>query len=80
MSYTRVVDELRHKERLAAMEKGLELPPELAEPAETNGKSNGLRSGLIGLGVGLALGFILAMTALVTLRIATALRHRHPAS
>jgi len=46
--------ELRHKERLAAMEKGLELPPELAEPAETNGKSNGLRSGLIGLGVGTA--------------------------
>jgi hypothetical protein len=55
--------ELRHKERLAAMEKGLELPPELAEPSETNGKSNGLRSGLIGLGVGVVLYFALREVA-----------------
>jgi uncharacterized protein (DUF697 family) len=51
--------ELRHKERLAAMEKGLELPPELAEPVEDERKSNGLRSGLIGVGVGAVLYFAL---------------------
>lgn len=55
--------ELRHKERLAAMEKGLELPPELEEPSEPNGKASGLRSGLIGLGVGVVLYFALREVA-----------------
>lgn len=55
--------ELRHRERLAAMEKGLELPPELAEPVEDAQRSNGLRSGLIGLGVGVVLYFALDRVA-----------------
>lgn len=55
--------ELRHKERLAAMEKGLELPPELAEPVEDPGKSSGLRSGLIALAVGITLYFALRAVA-----------------
>lgn len=45
-------NELRHRERLAAIEKGIELPP---EPAVDNGSSksrNQLRSGLISLFVG----------------------------
>ena len=53
--------ELRHKERLAAMEKGLELPPEL-EDLDNGGKrsrSGSLRSGLIGVGVGIVLYFAL---------------------
>jgi predicted membrane-bound spermidine synthase len=46
----------RHKERLAAIEKGLDLPFEAAEPE--NGKKGGsLRSGLIGLFVGVVLYF-----------------------
>jgi len=53
--------ELRHKERLAAIEKGLELPPELEEP--DNGRkqrsSTPLRQGLIGLAVGIVLYFAL---------------------
>lgn len=56
-------NELRHKERLVAMEKGLELPPELAEPIEEAAKSNGLRSGMIGLGVGVVLYFALSEVA-----------------
>lgn len=55
--------ELRHKERLAAMEKGIELPPELGEPAEEAAKSNGLRSGMIGVGVGTVLYFALREVA-----------------
>lgn len=57
--------ELRHKERLAAIEKGLELPPEL-EDADMAGKrphSGSLRSGLIGLGVGVVLYFALDRVA-----------------
>jgi len=53
--------ELRHKERLAAIEKGLELPPEL-EDLDNGGKrsrSGSLRSGLIGVGVGIVLYFAL---------------------
>lgn len=50
--------ELRHKERLAAIEKGLELPPEPVEPDEGR-KNGGLRSGLIGLFVGIVLYFAL---------------------
>jgi uncharacterized membrane protein HdeD (DUF308 family) len=46
----------RHKERLAAIEKGLDLPFDAAEPE--NGKKGGsLRSGLIGLFVGIVLYF-----------------------
>ena len=53
--------ELRHKERLAAMEKGLELPPELEDPDNSGKRSRAgsLRSGLIGLGVGIVLYFAL---------------------
>jgi cadmium resistance protein CadD (predicted permease) len=53
--------ELRHKERLAAMEKGLELPPELEDPGNGGKRSRtgSLRSGLIGLGVGIVLYFAL---------------------
>ena len=57
--------ELRHKERLAAMEKGLEPPPEL-EDLDIGGKrsrSGSLRSGLIGLGVGIVLYFALDRVA-----------------
>jgi uncharacterized membrane protein HdeD (DUF308 family) len=55
-------NDMRHKERLAAIEKGLELPPDV-EPSE-NGKENGkkhssLRIGLIGLFVGIVLYFAL---------------------
>jgi len=57
--------ELRHKERLVAIEKGLELPPEFEEP-DGNGKRAGagsLRSGLIGLFVGGVLYFALDAVA-----------------
>lgn len=46
--------EMRHKERMAALEKGLELPPEPVE-LEVAKKSGGLRSGLSGLLVGIVL-------------------------
>lgn len=55
--------ELRHRERLAAMEKGLELPPELADSDEGDRKSNGLRSGMIGVAVGVVLYFALREVA-----------------
>ncbi len=57
--------ELRHKERLAAMEKGLEPPAEL-EDSDFTGKrsrSGALRSGLIGLAVGIVLYFALDRVA-----------------
>ena len=48
----------RHKERMAAIEKGLELPPEPpAPPAQTPPRSRYLLRGLIWLGVGLAITF-----------------------
>src|SRR5436305_12669854 len=48
----------RHKERMAAIEKGLELPPEsLPQPAQMPPRSRYLLRGLIRLGVGLALSF-----------------------
>lgn len=53
--------ELRHKERLVAIEKGLELPPEL-DDQDNGGKrsrSSSLRQGLIWLGVGIVLYFAL---------------------
>jgi hypothetical protein len=57
--------ELRHKERLAAMEKGLELPPELEDldNGKKRSRSGSLRSGLIGLGVGIVLYFALDRVA-----------------
>jgi Domain of unknown function (DUF6249) len=46
----------RHKERMAAIEKGLELPPEsLPQPAQMPPRARYLLRGLIWLGVGLAL-------------------------
>ena len=51
-------NDMRHKERLAAIEKGLEIPPEPVEP-ENGKKSGALRSSLIGLFVGIVLYFAL---------------------
>jgi hypothetical protein len=48
----------RHKERMAAIEKGLELPPEsLPQPEQMPPRSRYLLRGLIWLGVGLAITF-----------------------
>src|SRR5437764_13252246 len=60
MWYRRRMHEIdcRHKERMAAIEKGLELPPEsLPQPAQMPPRSRYLLRGLIWLGVGLALTF-----------------------
>ena len=51
--------DLRHKERLAAIEKGLELPPDYENTDDLGKRSNSLRSGLIGLAVGIVLYFAL---------------------
>ncbi|HWN05741.1 MAG TPA: DUF6249 domain-containing protein [Steroidobacteraceae bacterium] len=47
-------DDMRHKERMAAIEKGMELPP---DPVETGpgAKTGGLRSGIGGILVGVVL-------------------------
>lgn len=55
--------ELRHRERLAAMEKGLEMPPELADADDREKKSTGLRSGMTGVAVGIVLYFALREVA-----------------
>ena|ERR1700757_3618858 len=48
----------RHKERMAAIEKGLELPPDsLPQPEQVPPRSRYLLRGLIWLGVGLAITF-----------------------
>src|SRR5215469_3673329 len=48
----------RHKERMAAIEKGLELPPDsLPQPEHMAPRSRYLLRGLIWLGVGLAITF-----------------------
>ena len=48
----------RHQERMAAIEKGLELPPEaLPQPEQVPPASRYLLRGLIWLGVGLAITF-----------------------
>jgi len=48
----------RHKERMAAIEKGLELPPEsVPQPVQMPPRSRYLLRGLIWLGVGLAVTF-----------------------
>lgn len=54
--------EMRHKERMAAIEKGLDLPPDPVEP-ETVRKPGGLRSGLSGLLVGVVLYLALRAVA-----------------
>jgi hypothetical protein len=48
----------RHKERMAAIDKGLELPPDsLPQPEQVTPRSRYLLRGLIWLGVGLAITF-----------------------
>src|SRR5215470_7000263 len=47
----------RHKERMAAIEKGLELPPESLPQPQQAPRSRYLLRGLIWLGVGLAITF-----------------------
>jgi hypothetical protein len=54
---------MRHKERMAAIEKGLEIPPEPIEPESDRGKTPALRSGLIGLLLGIVLYFALRAVA-----------------
>jgi cadmium resistance protein CadD (predicted permease) len=54
--------ELRHRERIAAMEKGLELPLEPAEP-ETDRKIGSLRSGVMGVLIGVLLYFAIREVA-----------------
>ena len=60
VSYRRRKHEIdcRHKERMAAIEKGLELPPESPpQPATMPPRSRYLLRGLVWLGVGLAITF-----------------------
>ena len=60
MWYRRRMHEVdcHHKERMAAIEKGLELPPEsVPQPAQNPPRSRYLLRGLIWLGVGLAITF-----------------------
>jgi hypothetical protein len=54
--------ELRHKERIAALEKGIELPPEIVDKAEA-GKPRFLLQGLVWLGVGIGIFFALGALA-----------------
>jgi hypothetical protein len=54
--------ELRHRERLAAIEKGIELPPDPDPEAEPK-KGGYLRSGLVSLFLGVVLYFALAEVA-----------------
>jgi len=54
--------ELRHRERLAAIEKGIELPPDPVEP-DVGRKGSGLRSGVSSLLVGVVLYFALREVA-----------------
>jgi hypothetical protein len=46
--------EMRHRERMAAIDKGLDLPADPVEPEQVK-KTGGLRSGLAGLLVGIVL-------------------------
>jgi len=59
MWYRRRMHEVdcRHQERMAAIEKGLELPPESLPQSEPPSRSRYLLRGLIWLGVGLAITF-----------------------
>jgi hypothetical protein len=53
--------ELRHRERMAAIERGLEIPPD-AEP-EYRSRTTGLKSGISGLLIGIVLYFALERVA-----------------
>src|SRR5579864_7914503 len=60
MSHRRRMHEVesRHKERMAAIEKGVDLPPEpLTQPEQMPPRSRYLLRGLIWLGIGLAITF-----------------------
>ena len=52
-------NDMRHKERMAALEKGLEIPPDPVEFESIGKKSPALRSGLTGLLLGIVLYFAL---------------------
>ena len=54
--------ELRHRERMAAIERGLEIPPD-PEPENDRARNAGLRSGIAGLLVGIVLYFALQRVA-----------------
>jgi hypothetical protein len=54
--------ESRHRERLAAIEKGIDLPPD-PEPEAAPKSSTSLRSGLMGLFIGVVLYFALDQIA-----------------
>jgi hypothetical protein len=54
--------ELRHRERITALEKGIELPPEPDFDA-ANKRAGSLKSGLMGLFIGIVLYFALRSTA-----------------
>jgi hypothetical protein len=54
--------ELRHRERLAAIEKGMELPPDPVEP-DYGRRAAGLRTGISSLLVGIVLYFALREVA-----------------
>lgn len=55
--------ELRHRERLAALEKGIELPPDPDPDAEPRKRVSSLRSGLIYFFIGVVLYFALREVA-----------------
>jgi hypothetical protein len=55
-------NDMRHKERMAALEKGLEIPPEPVE-SDNGSKVSTLRTGLTGLLVGMVLYFALGAVA-----------------
>jgi hypothetical protein len=55
-------NDMRHKERMAALEKGLEIPPEPVE-SDNGSKVSTLRTGLSGLLVGMVLYFALGAVA-----------------
>ncbi len=55
-------NDMRHKERMAALEKGLEIPPEPVE-SDNGSKVSTLRTGLTGLLVGIVLYFALDAVA-----------------
>ena len=52
--------ELRHRERLAAIEKGIELPPDPDPDAEPRARGSSLKSGLIYLFLGIVLYFAIS--------------------
>jgi Domain of unknown function (DUF6249) len=55
--------ELRHRERLAALDKGIELPPDPAEYMPARERKGGLMMGLSNLFVGIVLYFALYAVA-----------------